>query len=117
MSNDISTYDGQPSSDERIMAMLMYLLSFITTIIAPLIIWVIKKDESKFINFHGKQYFNFVISYFIYGIVAYILTIALIGFALIPIFFVLSLIFIIVAAVKAYNGEMYVIPLTIRFIK
>ncbi|TSB47013.1 DUF4870 domain-containing protein [Alkalicoccobacillus porphyridii] len=117
MSNDIVHYVEEPSQDERVLAMLIYLLSFVTTIIAPLIIWLLKKNDSAFIDSHGKEYFNFIISYAIYSIIASILIAVFIGLILLPIIAVMSFIFIIIAAVKAYNGEEYVIPLTIRFIK
>ena len=118
MSNhEVIEYTEEPTQDERVMAMLIYVLSLFTTIIAPLIIWLMKKDESEFINTHGKEYFNFFISYTIYTIVACLLMLILIGFLLVPILAVMWLVFSIIAAVKAYNGEYYVIPLTIRFIK
>src|SRR5690625_3965030 len=105
------------SSDERLLAMLIYVTSFFTTIIGPIIIWLIKREESAFIDFHGKEYLNFVISYFVYGIVATISMVILIGFLLAPLVAIAAFIFTIIAAVKAYNGEMYRIPLIFRLIK
>src|SRR5699024_10838524 len=57
------------TNDERLFAMLIYLLSFFMPVIIPLIIWLIKKDESSYIDYHGKAYFNFIISYTIYTFV------------------------------------------------
>ena len=54
------------NNDDRLLACLIYVTSFFTAIIGPLLIWIIKKEESELINFHGKQYFNFFISYTIY---------------------------------------------------
>ncbi|WP_018933093.1 DUF4870 domain-containing protein [Gracilibacillus lacisalsi] len=105
------------NSDERLFGMLIYLLSFFTAIIGPLIIWMIKRDESAFIDFHGKEYFNFFISFTIYSIVSGILVVLLIGFVLLPIVAVLAFIFTLIALFKAFNGEEYRIPLVIRFIK
>jgi len=105
------------SSDERLWAMLIYVTSFFTTIIGPIIIWLIKREESAFIDHHGKEYFNFILSYFIYGIAASILMIILIGFILAPLVGIAAFVFTIVAAVKAYQGEMYRIPLIFRLIK
>ena len=31
-----------------------------TVFIGPLIIWFIKKDDSAFIDYHGREYFNFL---------------------------------------------------------
>lgn len=105
------------SSDERLLAMLIYVTSFFTTIIGPIIIWLIKREESAFIDYHGKEYLNFVISYFVYGIVAALSMIILIGFLLAPLVVIAAFVFTIIAAVKAYNGEMYRIPLIFRLIK
>lgn len=106
-----------PSDDERLMAMLIFASSIFTAIIGPLIIWLLKKDESQFIDYYGKEYFNFFISVAIYGTVAGILFIIFIGMILAPIVAIYSLVFTVIAAVKAYSGEYYQIPLIIRFIK
>lgn len=105
------------TSDERLLAMLIYVTSFFTTIIGPIIIWLIKRDESAFIDFHGKEYLNFIISYFVYGIVAAISMIILVGFILAPIVGIAAFILTIIAAIKAFNGERYRIPLIFRIIK
>lgn len=105
------------SKDERLMATGIYVLSFFTNIIGPLIIWLLKKDDSSLIDFHGKEYFNFLISYSVYAIVSSILMVVLIGFVLLPIVGIMAFIFTIIGAVKAYNGELYRIPLVFRLIK
>ncbi|RCW69796.1 DUF4870 domain-containing protein [Saliterribacillus persicus] len=104
-------------SDERMFAMLIYLLSIFFPVLGPLIIWIIKRDDSDFIDYHGKEYFNFLISITIYGIISSILIIILIGFVLLAIVGLYTLIFTIIALIKAYGGERYEIPLTIRIIK
>jgi uncharacterized protein len=103
--------------EEKLFAMLIYLTSFFTVFIGPLLIWLLKRDESEFVDFHGKEYLNFLISYTIYGIVSSLLMFVLIGFILAPIVGVLALIFTILAAIRAYEGERYHIPTVIRIIK
>ncbi|ATH59449.1 MULTISPECIES: DUF4870 domain-containing protein [Staphylococcus] len=107
----------EPNSDARLMATLIYVLSFFTTFLAPLIIWLIKREDSAFVDRAGKNYFNFLISYVIWFIISGILMLIIIGFVLFPIVAILNFIFTIVAAVKAYNGEDYLPPLSIRFFK
>lgn len=104
-------------SDERLFAMLIYLLSFFAPLLGPLLIWLIKRDQSEFVDFHGKQYLNFMISFTIYGIVSGILVIVLIGILLIIAAGILAFIFTLIALFKAFNGERYRIPLAIPFIK
>lgn len=104
-------------SNDRMLAMAIYVTSFFTTLIGPLLIWLLKKEESPFIDFHGKEYLNFIISYTVYSIVASILMIVLVGFILLPIIGLMAFVFTIIAAVKAYNGEIYHFPLVFRIIK
>ena len=110
-------YQQFPTPDARTFACLIYVLSFFTTVVGPLIIWLLKGQESEFINQTAKNYFNYFISYIIWSFVSLLLMFVLIGFVIAPIIALVSFIFSIIAAVKAYNGEDYVIPLTIRFIK
>ncbi|MBF0812188.1 MULTISPECIES: DUF4870 domain-containing protein [Staphylococcus] len=113
-----NTYGNQePDADARLMATLIYVLSFFTSLIAPLIIWLIKRDESPFVDRAGKNYLNFLLSYLIWITVATIAIFIIIGIIILPILVLLNFIFTIVAAVKAYNGEDYLPPLSIRFFK
>jgi len=113
--NGSDSYMGT-TNDERLLAMLIYLTSFFTTIVGPLLIWLFKRNESAFIDFHGKNYFNFIISYFIYGIVVTILMFIGIGFLLIPVVAIAAFVFTILAAVRSYNGEMYRIPFIFKIL-
>jgi uncharacterized protein len=106
-----------PSKDERIFAAAIYLISFVTAFIGPLVIWLIKKDDSPFVDYHGKEYFNFFISYSVYGLVSCILVLVLIGGLLLGLIGILAIVFTIVAAVKAFEGEEYRIPFIFRIIK
>ena len=105
------------SSDEKSLALLSHLLCLIVGVFAPLLIWLLKKDESQFIAEHAKESLNFQISVMIYSIVATILCFVVIGFILFPLLAVFALVVIIIAAVKASKGECYRYPLTIRLVK
>ncbi|WP_075981980.1 DUF4870 domain-containing protein [Bacillus massilinigeriensis] len=105
-----------PSQDERLIAAAIYVVSFFTAFIGPLIIWLIKKDDSPFIDYHGKEYLNFLISYAVYSVISVVLMLVLIGFILIWVVGLLAFIFTIIAAVKAYDGQTYRIPLVFRVI-
>jgi uncharacterized Tic20 family protein len=86
-------------------------------IIAPLIIWQIKKDEHPFVDYNGREAVNFQISVAIYLLVAILLVFVVIGVVLLPAVVVFNIVFLIIAAVKANNGEHYEYPLSIRFVK
>lgn len=104
------------TEEERLLAMLIYLLSFFTTFIGPLLIWLLKKETSSFIDYHGKEYFNFIISYFIYSVIGTILLFILIGIPILIVVGAAALIFTIIAAIKAFQGERYRIPFIFRII-
>ncbi|MHB9094187.1 MAG: DUF4870 domain-containing protein [Eubacteriales bacterium] len=112
-----------PAREERTWGMLCHLSIFaghfipFGNIIAPLVIWQVKKEESAFVAHHGKESLNFQISLMIYFIVAFILVFAIIGFPLFIALWVFSLIIVIIAGLKANEGQYYRYPLTIRFIK
>jgi len=89
----------------------------LANVIAPLIVWFLKKDEFPAVNEHGKEAINFQISILIYTIVSIFLFVVVIGIFLLPVVLVTNLVLIIVAAVKANEGQLYKYPLCIRFIK
>lgn len=105
------------NQDERLFAAGIYVLSIFFPVIAPLVIWLIKKDESSFIDYHGREYFNFLISYTVYFFVSGILTLILIGFVALAILGVMLFVFTIIAAIKAFEGNEYRFPLIFRLIK
>ncbi len=118
-------YDPDATDDERTYAMFMHLTLLghivltLIAIIAPIIMWNIKKDESPFLDDHGREAVNFQISLIIY----FILTLPIgiitcgIGFIIFPILlYVLGLIGMIQAAAAANRGEFYRYPMTMRFV-
>lgn len=105
------------SQEDKVLAFLAHFLGGFVSFLAPLIIWLLKKDQSQYIDEQGKEALNFQISMLIYGFILFLLTLLLIGFILIPIFIVVVWIFIIIASIKTLNGENYRYPFIFRFIK
>jgi uncharacterized Tic20 family protein len=93
-----------------------YLIPF-GNIIGPVLVWQIKKNEYPSVDEHGKEAVNFQISVLIYAIVSILLTIVLIGIPLLVATVIGNLAFIVIASIKANNGETFRYPLTIRFIR
>ncbi len=85
-------------------------------VLGPLIIWLIKRDESEFVNEQGKEALNFQISFTIYCLVAALLIIVIIGIVLLIALGIVFLVLVIIASIKANEGEKYRYPLTIRLI-
>jgi len=86
-------------------------------ILGPLIVWLVKKDDHPLIDDQGKESLNFEISMLIYYVIAGLSIFCFIGIALLPLLHILHIVFIIVASVRANNGDAYRYPLTIRLIK
>lgn len=113
-----------PTKDERMWAMFchlggfaIFIIPFVGHILIPLLIWILKKDESAFIDDQGKEALNFQISITIYGFIGGILIFVLIGIPVLIVLGIFSLIMVIIAAISAYDGKPYRYPLTIRLIK
>jgi len=83
-------------------------------IIGPLIIWLMKKDQSRYLDAQGRELLNFQISYFIYAMISVVLVAALIGIVLLLAVGVASLVLTIIGIVKAADGQVYRFPLCIR---
>jgi uncharacterized protein len=106
-----------PNNDDRNLAMLAHLLGIVSGFIGALIIWLIKKDQSAFIDEQGKEALNFQITMLIAFVVAGMLMVILIGALLMPLLFVANLVFCILAAVAVSKGEHYRYPVAIRLLK
>jgi uncharacterized Tic20 family protein len=100
---------------------LSQLLDFVTGIggfVAPLILWILKKEKVLGMDFHGKAILNFRISMFLYVLICIPFVIFFgLGFIGLIVLGIIYLIYPIINAVKANNGEMIHYPLSIQFIK
>ena len=86
---------GSITPEERTLGLVCVLLQFLT-VVGPLIVWLIKKDESAYLNALGKETINFQLT---------------------PLVGLFGLVMIIVAAVKANEGIIYRYPFCFRFLK
>ena len=86
-------------------------------VIAPLVIWLLKKDTSTFVDENGKEAVNAQISVTIYGLIAGALCFILIGFPLLFGLYIANFILVIVAGIAANDGKTYRYPLTLRLVK
>jgi len=111
------------SKDERTWALICHLSGLagyvipLGNIIGPLVVWLVKKDQSWFINDQGKEALNFQICLTIYMILALVSILILVGIVLAPIVAIAGLIFMIIAAIKANEGVTYRYPYIFRLVK
>jgi len=102
-----------PTSDEKNLALLSHILTFIAPILGPLVIYVIKKNESPFVAAHAKASFNFQITLVLVCIGLFI---TIIGILLLWVVGIYSTVLVIVAAIRANEGRLYKYPFSINFI-
>lgn len=103
-----------PTSDEKTLALVSHIITIVSSFIAPLIIYLVKKDESPFVAAHAKESLNFQITAFI---VIILCIISIVGILLVWAVGLLIFILVIVATIRASEGKLYRYPFTIRFIK
>ena len=110
------------NKDEKTLGIVCHLLAFaglavpFGNILGPLILWLVKRADSPYLDAVGKEVVNFNISWAIYAAVAFITVFAVVGFLLLPLVCLLWLIFVIMAAIKASEGKLHRYPLTFRLI-
>lgn len=113
----------QVTADDRTMGMLVHLLALLTGFLGTLILWLVKKDTSRFVDFHGKEAINFQITLLIYVFSLMAFGIVTMGAGMliaVPLIIVLSIaafVFELMACLAANRGEWHRYPMTIRLIK
>lgn len=85
-------------------------------LIAPIIIWQIKKEELPGIDEHGKTALNFILSMLLYGLIASLLVMVVVGIVLVPLLVIVGIVYPIMGGIKANEGELWSYPGIIRFV-
>jgi uncharacterized Tic20 family protein len=116
--------DERAAEWERTYAMFTHLALlavhfFPVPVIPSLVMWLIKRDRSPYIDDHGREAVNFQLSLVIYALLivplAGLITCG-VGFVLwIPVY-ALGIVGMILAAIAANKGQFYRYPATIRFL-
>ncbi|MCH1931119.1 DUF4870 domain-containing protein [Shewanella sp. A25] len=110
------------TKSDREFGLLVYASSFIGylvpfgSILGPLILWLMKRDESAFVDRCGRSCLNFKLSMLVYVLIGAVLAIIGIGFILLLALAALDLICTVIGLIKASEGQVYRYPLTIKFI-
>ena len=111
------------SQEERLWAMGAHLSAFaghfipFGHIFGPLIIWLAKRETSLFVGDQAKEALNAQLSITIYALVAALLVLVLVGIPLLLALWAADIVFIIVAAIAAYDGKGYRYPFILRLVK
>ena len=122
-SKHLSMENDSNERESRQWSMFLH-LSVLTTyivplagLVAPIVIWQMKKNDSPKLDMHGKIVVNWVLSMILYMIVSVVLSFVIIGLPMLLALVVLNIVFPIIGGIKANNGETWRYPLSIRFIK
>ncbi|MBE1877775.1 DUF4870 domain-containing protein [Myceligenerans pegani] len=119
-------YQGAPGyapaplrpDEERTWAVLAHLGGIILSVFAPLIVWLVFKERSRYVDAEAKEALNFQITLVIAGIAIAIITTITFGIgAILYLAFIAALVFMIMAAVETSKGRPYRYPVNIRIIK
>jgi len=107
------------TKEEKTMAMLAHILALPGGFLIPLVLYLIKKDESKFIADQAKESLNFQITAAIAMLIFIVFAFITCGYSIIlfPILAIGIIILCIIAGLKANEGIKYRYPVNIRFIK
>lgn len=125
---------GAPGADvpstrdpSRIWALAAHLSALLSltvgfTFVGPLVVYLVR-PEDPFVRRHAAEALNFNLSFMIYalvlGVIAVVLMIVLVGVLLVPLLILLGLgwlVLVVIATVKAGQGQDHRYPLTIRFV-
>ncbi|GAA1136283.1 DUF4870 domain-containing protein [Nesterenkonia lutea] len=104
------------AGEEQGWGVAMHLGGVFLSWLVPLVLWLVFRQRSAMLDDHGKEALNFQITLFIAYVIGTLTTILLIGFVILALAWLLSVIFSIMAALAAYQRRPYRYPLTIRFI-
>ncbi|MFT7670874.1 MAG: putative Tic20 family protein [Planctomycetota bacterium] len=114
------TTSDSASTNWALAAHLSGLLAYVTGlggILAPMVIWLIKKDEDEFVGRHALEAVNFQITVFIACVVSIPLIFVIIGIPMILLVALFQVVFSIIAALTAAQGSEYRYPWTLRLVK
>jgi uncharacterized protein len=111
-----------PPDQERLWAMLAHLLSFVAAylflgFVAPLVVMLVFGPRSAYVRAHAVESLNFNLSWLLYAIVSVVLIFIGIGILMLLALGIAYVVLVVVASIRANNGEFFRYPLTIRFVR
>ena len=121
--SEIETAAPTPADDKELklwstllhLSLLAGLIIPLGGLIVPIVIYILKKDEIPGLEPHWHVVINWMISAIIYAAISFILMILVIGIFMLWALGLLCLVFPIIGAIKANDGEVWKYPLSIEF--
>jgi hypothetical protein len=113
-----------PTEKERTWGMLAHLsalvgipMPMIGIVLGPLAVWLLRRDDSAFVEAHAREALNFNITVLLAAMACILLMLVFIGVLLGTALFVAWLVLILIAAIKASEGAPYHYPFALRLVK
>lgn len=106
-----------PTDDEKTWALIAHVSPMLSLFLGPLIVLVVKGNESKWVRAQAIESLNFSITLFIGYSIAAALTLVVVGFCMLIVLGAIAMVLHIVAGVKAFQGGSYRYPFALRLIK
>ena len=103
--------------DQRLWSTLIHVGGIFLGFWSPLIGYLVLKDRGAFVRAHTATALNFQLTMLIGVVVGYVLCLILIGFLVLLAIVIVMLVFSIMAAMAANNGQPYTYPLSIQFVR
>jgi uncharacterized protein len=85
----------------------------LAALVAPLVLWLIRREGSVFNDDHGREVLNFCITFVILNVV---LLVTIIGVAFMPFLWIFAIVSMIRGAIASSRGEYFRYPMTFRFL-
>ena len=104
-------------SDQRLWATLIHIGGIFFGILPSLIGYLVTKDRGEFIRQHSRAALNFHITLLIVYGACVILSFVFVGIFLLIAAEIVAIVFGILAAIAANNGQLYKFPISIEFVK
>jgi len=113
-----------PTESERTWGMLAHLSALAGVVVwligcvaGPLVVWIARRDQSAFVAEHAREALNFNITVVLAAMVCMVLMLVFVGFILGAALFIVWLVFTLIAAIKASEGETYRYPFSLRLVR
>jgi uncharacterized Tic20 family protein len=114
---DVPPPELSSSPEDRTLGMFCHLGGLLTGFIVPLVLWLLKKDQSPFVADQAREALNFQITMMIASVVAAASVLVLVGILLLPAVVILNIVWCIQGCLAAQRGEVYRYPYSLRLIQ
>jgi len=112
MSSQEDASDGETVAGDTTLAALSHASALVASFLGPLLFLVLADDDDELVQRNAKNSLNFQIVVLVAMIASGLLTVLLVGFLLLPLIGLIDLVLVLMATLKANEGQVYSYPYT-----